>query len=249
MVNILYIDIETSPIIGYSWGMYEQNILDVIEPTKIICAAWKWADHDNVYVKALPDYPGYKPGVVDDKKLVQQLWNLLDAADLVVAQNGDQFDIKTMNARFVAYGMKAPSFYATVDTRKVAKKYFRFGSNSLDGMGKFFGLGSKVNNGGFETWLKCIAGDEKTWNLMKRYNVHDVKLLEKIYLKLRPFIKNHPNLNILGGTGGDSCPSCLSDDLSKRGFAVTKRGRYQRYQCNDCGSWSSGPYQKVITNA
>ncbi len=247
--NILFIDIETSPVIGYTWGMYEQNVLDVIEPMKIICAAWKWADQPKVHVAGLPDFKGYKPGVVDDLKLVSQLWKLLDAADLVIAQNGDQFDIKSMNARFVAHGFNAPSAYKTVDTRKVAKKYFRFGQNSLDGMGKFFDLGSKVNNGGFETWLKCIQGDKKTWALMKKYNAQDVILLEKIYLKLRPFIVNHPNLNILGGTAGDNCPSCLSEDLSKRGFAITKRGRYQRLQCNDCGAWSQGPYEKIKTNA
>ena len=247
--NILFIDVETSPILGYTWGAYEQNVLSIVEPTKIICAAWKWHDEKAVEVLALPDFKGYKPGVVDDFKLVKALWNLLDLADVVITQNGDQFDIKVMNARFVAHGFDAPSAYKTVDTRKVAKKYFRFGQNSLDGMGEFLKLGKKVNNGGFDTWLKCIAGDQPTWALMKKYNVRDVDLLEKVYIKLRPFIVNHPNLNIIAQQGFDNCPTCQSDDLTKRGFAVTKRGRYQRFQCNDCGSWSSGPYEKVHTNA
>jgi transposase-like protein len=27
--------------------------------------------------------------------------------------------------------------------------------------------------------------------------------------------------------------------LKRRGFNLTKAGKYQRYQCNDCGAWSS----------
>lgn len=229
--------------------MYEQNLLGVIEPTKIICAAWKWEGDKHVSVRAISDYPDYVPGIVDDEDLVAELWDLLDEADVVIAQNGDAFDLKTMNARFVFYGLDAPSAYKTVDTRKVAKKYFRFGLNSLDGMGEFFKLGRKINNGGFETWLKFMDGDKKTIKLMKSYNAGDVELLEKVYKTLRPFINNHPNLNLIKGHGHDECPTCLSDDLVKRGFAYTKRGKYQRFQCNDCGGWCSGPYQKVNTNA
>ena len=249
MVNTLLIDIETSPIIGYTWGMYDQNVLRVIQPTKIICGAWKWLGADKGDVVGLCDYADYKKGVVDDYSLVAELWGLLDKADIVVAHNGDSFDIKSMNARFVANGINSPSYYTTVDTLKVARKYFRFNTNKLDNLGEYLGLGHKAASGGFGTWVGCMEGDEKAWALMKKYNLQDVNLLEKVYLKLRPYIRNHPNLNAINpkAAKGDKlpCTVCESFNTQRRGFLTTKMGRYQRHQCNDCGSWSSGPYEKV----
>jgi len=243
--KVLFIDIETSPLVGYSWGTYQQNVLKVLQPSKIISVAWKWAHEDFIHCKALPDYRGYKPGVLNDFKLVQEVWKVLDRADIVVAHHGDSFDIKKLNARFVAYNLNAPTIYQTIDTRKVAFKHFRFDSNSLNDLGQYLGEGKKVETGGFDLWVKCIAGDADAWEKMKIYNVQDVELLHRIYLRLRPFMTNHPNMNIIAGEKDLSCHVCLSHNIQKRGFSITHMGRKQRYQCRDCGSWSSGPYQRA----
>lgn len=246
--NILLIDIETSPIQGYTWGMYEQNVLKVIAPSKIIGAAWKWLGEAGMHSRTLPDYRGYRAGQLDDQKLVEELHSILDQADVVVAHNGDSFDVKKINARFVFYGLNAPSAYKTVDTLKVAKKYFRFDANNLNAITHYLGEGGKVNTGGFDLWVKCMAGDMPAWNKMKRYNEHDVKLLERVYLRLRPFMANHPNMNLFAAPNKKleyACPTCRSIDVQRRGTLPTRTGLYQRYQCNTCGSWSSGPYQKA----
>lgn len=247
--NILLIDVETSPQIGYSWTSYDTNILGVIEPVKIICAAWKRLGEKKVHVRALPDYSDYKGGVVDDKQLIGDLWHLLDEADIVGAHNGDSFDCKVLNARFVAHGLNAPSDYKTIDTLKSAKKYFRFNNNSLNELGQYLGEGKKAPTGGFETWTKCMAGDMAAWRQMMDYNIQDIELLERVYLRLRPFIGNHPNLNTIAPPklkpSEFACQVCQSVKTMKRGFSVTKVGRYQRWQCTDCGSWSQGPYEKV----
>ena len=47
---------------GYAWGVYEQNILKVIEPSKIIMAGWQWLDEAKPKVKGIADYKGYKKG-------------------------------------------------------------------------------------------------------------------------------------------------------------------------------------------
>ncbi len=228
--------------------MYDTNVLGVIQPVKIICAAWKQLGDKDVSVKALPDYEGYKGGVVDDGDLAATLWAVLDNADIVIAHNGDSFDIKVLNARFIANGLNAPSAYKTVDTLKVAKKYFKFNNNSLNELGKYLQEGRKAPTGGFDTWTKCMAGDATAWATMKEYNVQDINLLERVYLRLRPYIGNHPNLNLITPPVVKktefACNSCQSVDTMKRGFSITKAGRYQRYQCQSCGSWSSGPYEK-----
>lgn len=242
------IDIETSPIIGYTWGTYQQNVLKIIEPTKIISVSWKYLHEDIVTVKTIADYKGYKPGVIDDKKLVEEVWKVLDDADVVIGHHSDRFDIPKLNARFVWHGLNAPSKYATVDTKKVASRYFKFDSNSLNNLGQYLNLGKKIENGGFSLWVDCIAGSKDAWKKMAEYNAQDVLLLEKVYLALRPYIENHPSLTLFSKNPEDAvdctCPTCLSKNVTRRGFSTTRTGRKQRYQCSDCGSWSSGPFQR-----
>lgn len=245
--RVLLIDIETSPLTGYAWTMWDANILKVLEPSKIICVAWQWLDKPDVYVKALPDYKGYKPGVIDDLALIKEIWKVLDEADVVIAHNGDSFDVKKLNSRFLFHNMQAPSAYVTIDTRKVAKKHFRFDSNALNEIGQYLGEGKKESTGGFDLWDECIRGIPAAWAKMKKYNVRDITLLERVYLRLRPFMTNHPNLNVIANPGADhmNCPACLGDHLQKRGFSITRTGRKQRFQCGDCGVWSSGAYEKA----
>lgn len=242
--RITLIDIETSPIKGYTWGIYDQNVLSVIEPSKIICFAWKDLNDKEVSVRALPDYDNYKSGHLDDKYLVEEAWHVLDDADIVVAHNLEAFDLKKLNTRFIANSLNSPSFYETIDTLKVSKKYFKFDNNSLNELGLYLHEGQKQKTGGFGLWLDCMEGNPEAWDLMKKYNANDVALLEKIYLRLRPYIDDHPNLNIVNNSDS-CCPVCLSKDIEKRGFSMTRSGRKQRYSCKDCGSWSSGPSQTV----
>lgn len=208
--------------------------------------SWKELHSDDVSCRTLPDYKGYKDGKLDDKKLVEEIWKVLDEADVVIAHHGDRFDLPKLNSRFVYYGLTAPSTYKSIDTKKVASRYFKFDSNSLNNLGAYLNLGAKVENGGFSLWDKCIQGDKEAWERMRTYNIQDVILLEKVYLTLRPFMENHPNLGLLSGAEAESsCPTCQSLDVIKRGFAVTRTGRKQRLQCNSCGSWSSGSFEKV----
>lgn len=244
--SVVLLDVETSPIKGYTWTLFDANVLKIIEPSKIISFAWKELSDANVSVRALPDYKGYKKGVIDDKQLVEEIWHVLDRADIIIAHNGSSFDVKRINSRFVYFGLSAPSAYKVVDTLTVAKKYFKFDSNSLNNLGQYLGLGSKVENGGFSLWIKCLEdGDPDAWELMKKYNQQDVSLLEKVYLAVRPYMTNHPNTNILLDQPGMNCPTCQSDKVTKRGFSITRTGRRQKYQCSSCGSWSTGSLEKI----
>jgi DNA polymerase III epsilon subunit-like protein len=233
--RILTVDIEVSPITAYSWGpKYETNLLHVLEPGKVMSYSAKWLGGKQV-TKGLPDYTGYKPGKVDDKKIMSDLHKLLDEADIVVTQNGVSFDLKYINTRFLAHGMAPPSPYKVVDTKREAKKYLRLPSNSLDDMGQYFNLGKKEEHKGFGLWLDCIAGDEAAWRKMLSYNAQDVRLTEKVYLKILPYMRTHPNV---GSFLEDTvCGKCGSGALQKRGYSRSLSTVYQRWQCSDCGGW------------
>jgi DNA polymerase elongation subunit (family B) len=235
-MKTLLFDLETTPNTAYVWGTYEQNVIEFVEHSKIITFAYKWLDKKKVNVVGLDD--------VSSDALVKMLWKLFDEADIIIAHNGDKFDIKRANTEFVKYGLGVPSFYRTIDTLKVARRYFKFNSNKLDDLGDVLGLGRKEHSS-WDLWKGCMQGDEKSFKLMKKYNKQDVVLLECVYLELRKWISNHPNVN-LDTDKVDCCPTCGSNDLMKRGFGYSKTGTYQRYQCKNCGAWCSG---KTVTNS
>ena len=125
MAKVLIIDIETSPIMGKVWSLWKQNVsLDQIEEDWYIMSfAAKWLGQEGV------EYMDCRRSIGKDKKLLKRLHELLEQADIVVAHNGDKFDIPKINARFILNGFQPPSPYKSVDTVKVAKKTFNFTSN------------------------------------------------------------------------------------------------------------------------
>jgi RNase_H superfamily len=241
--KILLFDLETAPSLGYVWEKYETDVLDFVNEWYLLCFAAKWLD-GKMMTFSLPDFTGYKPGSENDKALVKQLWKLFDEADILIAHNGDHFDIRKANARFAYYNLPPPSPYKTVDTLKVARKYFNFTSNKLDDLGNHLGYGRKLAHTGFHLWKGCMRGDKKAWKHMVEYNKRDVVLLEKIYLHFRPWIDTHPNVAILYDRP-NACPKCGSPKLQKRGFGINKTGQYQIYRCMNCNGRASGPSKKV----
>lgn len=235
--KILFLDIETAPINGLSWTLFDTNIIHVIDPTFILCFAYSWLGRKTVRTKALCDYPGYKRDKKNDKALVQDLWDILDGADVVIAHNGDAFDIKKTNARFIAHGMPPPTPYKTVDTLKVARRNFKFDSNKLDNIGRYLEVGRKLPNTGKDLWLGCMAGDPKAWKLMRRYNAQDVRLLERVYHRMKGWHSGHPQLTAISPRSVTSCPACLSAHVTRQGWRIAKVRKSPRWQCQDCGHW------------
>lgn len=236
--NIAFLDIETAPISGLSWTIWDTNLIHVIEPTFILCYAIKWAGQETVKTHALCDYPGYKRNKACDKALLSELWKALDKADIVVAHNGDAFDIKKINSRLLVHGFEPPSPYKTIDTLKIARKHFKFDSNKLDNIGLYLQVGRKLPHTGKDLWLGCMSGDARAWRTMRRYNAQDVRLLESVYEKVKPWASSHPDLRAY--TGRTGCPVCKSQKVQCRGFNVAKIRKTQRMQCQDCGHWYAG---------
>ncbi len=184
-----------------------------------------------------------------EKQLVQKLHKILGEADIIVAHNGDEFDAKKARAKFVEFGLPALPPSQQIDTKKIAKRHFRFSSNSLNNLGELLGVGKKMPTGGFDLWLDCMAGKIAAWKKMEAYNKQDVLLLERVYLKLRPWVQNHPN--VAAGDKPSACPKCGTDrPLHFRGYRRMAAGSYRRYQCRDCGAWSrSRTVEKGSTKA
>lgn len=239
--KVLFIDIENLAHLIWAWGTWETDAIEMERPGHLLSMAYKWLGEKQTHVIAQCDYKGYKPMSDDDEPLCRDIWNLLDEAEVIIGHNAQKFDIKKINYRFMLHGMTPTSPYKIVDTLTAVKRVAQAPSHKLDALGKDMKLGRKIEHEGWSLWKKCYLGDPKAWEKMKRYNAQDVELLEKWYLRLRPWITNHPNMNLLMG-GIFNCPKCGGSQCQRRGYSPQ---RTQRYVCLNCGAWSQGEKLKI----
>lgn len=235
--KVLVFDIETSPLITYTWGIWNQNIPtdNIIKDWLILTWSAKWIFEDRIYSAKI------KPSEIkrnDDKRVVKALWSMIDEADVIIAHNGNKFDIKRMNTRFLKHGLNLPSPYQSIDTLLHARKKFNITSNRLDYIAKdFLGIKGKMET---ETglWRRAIEGDREALTIMDEYCQQDVKVLEDVYLHLRPYIQPHPNIGLLEPSDKPQCPSCGSTDLRPTGDYNTYVNTYMAFRCGCCKSIS-----------
>jgi DNA polymerase elongation subunit (family B) len=240
-MKILFLDLETSPNLAHVWSLWDQNIgiNQLVKSTEVICFGARWNDSDKVIFKS-----SFHHG---KKTMLKEMHRLLDEADVVIGWNSQSFDTKHMNREFLQAGMVPPSPFKDLDLMRVVKANFKMPSNKLDYVSQLLGVGSKVKHSGFDLWLDCMAGKKKAWAEMKEYQIQDVNLLLDLYEKLKPWIKNGPNVALHDGIE-HGCRNCGSEKLQRRGVAKTTTGTYQRYQCQECGSWNRGT-QRLTTTA
>lgn len=209
----------------------------IIKDWYILCWCAKWLDGIKVMSSALPDHDLYLGEPENDLEIMKGLWTLLDEADICIGHNLIKFDRRKVNVRFIMNNMSPPSPYKMIDTLRIARSQFAFTSNRLNDLGRYLNVGEKVDTGGFNLWTKCMKGDDNAWRKMVKYCANDVRLLERVYLKLRPYIPNHPSVAMDSNKDVLQCNKCASKELIKRGFGFTTAGKYQRYQCTNCGGW------------
>ena len=235
--KVLILDIETAPISAYVWNIWNVNVgLNQIQ-SDWFCLTWaaKWLFEDKVYSGKI------KPAEVkkqDDKRIIKGIWELVNEADIVIAHNGEKFDMPKLNSRFIINGLNPPLPYQQIDTLKHIRRQFGFTSNKLDYVNKLLNLERKTETNGFELWDRCMNGEQSALDLMEEYNINDVKILEETYLHIRAWIKPHPNMGLFILDESQSrCPSCGSADLKDMGkMYYTTANAYELQRCDNCGA-------------
>ena len=245
--RILIFDLETAPMSAYVWGRWNQNIsLDAtISEWFVLCWSAKWLYSDYMMSDKLTSEEVLNE---DDSRIMKSLWTLVDEADIIIAHNAKRADVKWMNSRFIINGLNPPKPYYIIDTLEVAKKEFKFSSNKLDALAGYFGIEHKLDTN-FDLWKRCLKGDAEALNYMCEYNKVDVEILEKVYIKLRPWIKNHPNLGNILESRDNRCSLCSSKDIKiiPDKYYYTLVGKYPIYRCSKCGGISRG--RKSLNNS
>lgn len=232
----LFLDIETAPDISATFGRFKTNISSsqvIKEGGWIISIAWAWGLTGEIQSNKLTSDEAIN---ANDTRLLYVLYDLFEDANVVIAHNGDNFDIPSIRARCVIQNVPAFKKVKTIDTLRKARQ-MRFKSNKLDDLCKTLGIGTKVDTGGIETWIKCTQGNELALESIAKYNEHDIHLLREFYLRIRGYDLNAVNANLFNDEEQLACPVCASPNVELTGNSVyTAVSKFNEYFCADCGA-------------
>lgn len=233
--RILVLDIETAPIMAYLFSLWKPTvgINQVVNDSYVLSWSAKW--YGDPAEKIMYMDQRNKPDIENDRRIVTELWKLIDQADMTITHYGKNFDHKVLNARFVVHELQPPSSYRMIDTKEIASKFFRFSSNKLEflteKLNKKYKKLKHLEFPGFELWRECLANNPKAWKAMEEYNKHDVLALEELYNRLKPWDRD-TNYFVYQD---DVLCRCGSSEYKKNGWHYAQTRKYQRYKCNDCG--------------
>ncbi len=237
--KILLFDLECAPALAWTWGLWNVTIGmgQVKEPPRVMCWSARWVGTKGKGVLFQSEKN------VGHKQMLQELRDLMDEADVIVGYNSNGFDIPWTNQQFMLEDIELPSPYIKVDLFRLNKKHLRMLSGKLDWMALQLLHERKVSHAGFQMWIDCMDPEspnyKSSWKVMEKYAKQDTLLLEPLFELMRPYITS---LNYgLYSDHDFACTHCGSENVIARGFATTTSGKYQRYQCKDCGSWSRDP--------
>jgi hypothetical protein len=221
------------------WDPYPPKFLrmeTMVQRPRIMCFAAKWFGEDEVIYADERGRNG--KGRAGTRSMVKQMWDLLNAADVVITFNGDRADIPWMNEEFRYAGLHRPMPFKSLDLYKQSKAARNLPYRSLRYWGQEFGHSNKLEHEGPDLWDLCEAGDPEGWAQMRAYNEQDVRVTEDMWLDELPWLDGRVHMGMLISDGESMrCPNCGSNDLTsqeKPARAYTRE--YQAFRCNACGS-------------
>ena len=232
--KILVFDIETSYIKAAVWGINKQHInrKQILSDWFMLSYAAKWLYDETVFGNVLSPKEAVKQ---EDKRITQELYELINEADLVITYNGDNFDIPRFNTRAIINGIQPPSTYRSIDVYQTVSRRFSFTSKAMDYVNLKLELDRKRETEGMELWTKCMSGDPEALKELSIYNMQDVSVLQEQYLVVRPWIKNHPNIGLWHDSAEPMCGFCSSTDIVYISNAYqTPAGLYRSFRCSNC---------------
>lgn len=228
---------ECAPVLAAVFPpLHDTNVVWTERGTYLYGFAYQWLGENKVHTRFLPDYKRFSRDVHSDKSLCKDLHALLSSCDIAIGHNAKAFDIRLIRSRLIIHGCFDPlPPFKVSDTLIWARTIGKFDSNRLNALGEATGLGQKIPTKN-DLWRRCYHGDKKAFESMRRYCAMDVTLLSRWYARMSPWAPDH----IPMVSGSMSCTACQSSHLNRRGSAVSRKRRYWRLQCVDCGHWQQG---------
>ncbi len=181
----LFLDIETSPDVVYSWNIgHKVNIPydNIIMERAVICVAWKWEHSGETHCIE------WEHG--NDKKVLQTISKVISECDEIIGHNLAEYDVKFLRGRALYHNINFPAKLNVTDTYKKCKELFRLNSNRLDYIGRYLMTGSKSHTE-FQMWKDIVENNQNyrsSLNKMKEYCKNDVNILQDIYHRIKKYL-------------------------------------------------------------
>lgn len=234
-------DIETYPAEVLMYGTtWEPVVVKIKRFQSILSFAFKIGDGKTKYI-GLNTIKGYKPGDLDDKKLMIEISKIVNEADYFCGQNSDDFDIKIIKERIIFH--KLPPLrpnISTLDTKKLYKQVSRLPNNKLNTISQFNGIGEKTKHSGTDLFIDCGNGDMKAWKTNEIYNKNDVDITYADLKCVLPYVKLTTPQSVFTENIQCSNPLCLSHNLIKAKRRRVINGWKQQWQCKNCNRYTQG---------
>jgi hypothetical protein len=229
--KVAVLDIETLPMVCYSWGLFDQNISidQVIRDSCMLSWAGKYLNSHEMFSDVMtPDEAISR----DSTRITKSIWEFLHNADVVIGHNFAGFDFKYINTEFLKHDLP-PLRYIIIDTFLIAKQNFRFASNKMKYINDQLGIRNKVDNDGFPLWKGCSDGDANSLKVMLEYNCGDIGATEELFYRVRPYVKGF-NVSLYNEMATEQCPVCGSDRVKHEGWYYTPAGMWESMRCASC---------------
>ena len=230
--RVLFLDIETRPIILQGWQLFNQNfgLEQIQEDWSILSYSAKFMGNDEVIYSDVSEK--------NEDDLLQELHDLLNVSDFVVGHNLKKFDLPKIRARMIARGFAPHRPVRTIDTLSIAKEEFKFTSNKLayltNLLCKSHIKGSHEKFAGHKLWKEFIRGNPEAIEAMRDYNMVDVTSLEELYFILAPWSNKLPNFDVYSEEMLDM------EEWEKDGYWYTNLGQYELFKNKVTGKWKRG---------
>lgn len=206
----------------------------------IVNFGWKWLGEKETHVLKICDYKDWfdpeRTFPLNDKPLIEAALKIMEEADLCVAHYGDKFDRRFFQGRCAIHGLTPPPPTKQRDTWRIAKTHFKFSSNRLGHLAEVLGLQQKKASKGRDEfpgwWLRVLAGSKRAVYEMSEYCAQDVRTVEQVYLRVRPYDQPHPRVVL----DRSRCGVC-GGKVEYRGLAHVGENVYRRFRCVKCKKW------------
>ena len=245
-LNVLYFDLESSLMGTLTFGIWNQNISGarITKHSHLLSNSWAFNDDEPTGVRLTPDE--VRDG--NDLLVVVDTILAIEKADLIVSFNGKKFDTRLLNTRALYHGLPCPVYPPHLDLMQLAKRSFRFPSNSMQNISKYLGLEGKLSTAGQNLWERCYFWEDyeecdKALEQMLVYGLQDISSTRDLHKRLQGWSKNTPNIGLITKEINNVntkdnhellCPHCASSDVDKLGSKVyTSVSSFDIYRCGN----------------
>lgn len=204
----------------------------------LLCIGYKWFGQKTVHLPSILDFQkGETPDMLDDHLLARHFAEVFDSADYHVTWYGDRFDLPLLRTKLLKYDEPPLNPIPSIDLWWTARKKFKLHNNRLATWQEYLETEHNKTPIHFGDWRRAAFGNKAAMNRVKLHCRMDVLSLEEVFVKFRPWLRNEPTRSWYTGDHGLACQSCGSKRLTRQGYKKTKVGRFQQWQCQDCGKW------------